>query len=46
MKGVLYASKIDVAAKILVRGTNIPVLKGSWFIGAVISWNADLPITY
>ena len=35
-RGVLYASKIVVVAKILARGANIPVLKRSLFPGAVI----------
>jgi hypothetical protein len=37
MKGVLYAVEIVVAAKISAKGTNIPVLMRSSFIGAIIS---------
>jgi hypothetical protein len=37
MDGVLYASEIVVVAKILAGGRNIPVLRRSPFIEAVIS---------
>ena len=46
MKGVLYASKIVVAAKIMAWGRNIPVLRRSPFIEAVISWKAYFLLTY